>query len=51
MSIWITIALLTTIWGLTSLPRDIRDENKLQITLDIALIVLGAMALSIHLAS
>lgn len=51
MSIWIIIALLTTIWGLTSLPRDIRDENKLQITLDIALIVLGAMALSIHLAS
>lgn len=51
MSIWIIIALLTTIWGLTSLPRDIRDENKLQITLDVALIVLGAMALGIHLAS
>ena len=51
MSTWIIIALLTTIWGLTSLPRDIRDENKLQITLDIALIVLGAMALGIHLAS
>ena len=51
MSIWIIITLLTTIWGLTSPPRDIRDENKLQITLDIALIVLGAMALGIHLAS
>lgn len=51
MSIWIIIALLNVVWGLTSLPRDIRDENKLQITLDIALIVLGAMALSIHLAS
>lgn len=51
MSIWIIIALLTAVWGLTSLPRDIRDENKLQITLDIALIVLGAMALGIHLAS
>lgn len=34
MSIWIIIALLTTIWSLASLPRDIRDENKLQITLD-----------------
>ena len=51
MSIWIAIALLTAVWSLASLPRDIRDENKLQITLDIALIVLGAMALSIHLAS
>lgn len=51
MSIWIIITFLTTIWGLTSLPRDIRDENKLQITLDVALIVLGAMALDIHLAS
>ena len=51
MSIWIAITLLTTIWGLASLPRDIRDEDKLQITLDIALIVLGAMALGIHLAS
>ena len=51
MSIWIIIALLTTIWGLASLPRDIRDESKLQITLDVALIVLGAMALSIHFAS
>lgn len=38
MSIWIIIALLTAVWGLASLPRDIRDENKLQITLDIALI-------------
>lgn len=51
MSIWIIIALLTTIWGLASLPRDIRDENKLQITLDIALIILGVMALDIHFAS
>ena len=51
MSIWIIIALLTAVWGLVSLPRDIRDENKLQITLDVALIVLGAMALGIHLAS
>lgn len=51
MSIWIIIALLTAVWGLVSLPRDIRDENKLQITLDIALIVLGAMALGIHLTS
>ena len=51
MSIWIIIALLTTIWGLASLRRDIRDENKLQITLDVALIVLAAMALSIHLTS
>lgn len=51
MSIWIAIALLTAVWGLAPLPGDIRDENKLQITLDIALIVLGAMALGIHLAS
>ena len=51
MSIWIIIALLTAIWSLASLPGDIRDENKLQITLDIALIILGAMALGIHLAS
>lgn len=51
MSIWIIIALLTAVWGLASLPGDIRDENKLQITLDIALIILGFMALSVHLAS
>lgn len=51
MSIWIIIALLTTIWGLTSLPRDIRDENTLQITLDVALIVLGAMALGMYLTT
>lgn len=51
MSIWIAIALLTTIWSLASLPRDIRDENTLQITLDIALIVLGAMALGMDLAT
>ena len=51
MSIWIAIALLTDVWGLASLPGDIRDENTLQITLDIALIILGAMALGIHLAS
>ena len=51
MSIWIAIALLTAVWGLTSLPRDIRDENTLQITLDVALIVLGAMALGVDLAT
>lgn len=51
MSIWIIIALLTAVWSLASLPGDIRDENKLQITIDIALIILGAMALGIHLAS
>lgn len=51
MSIWIIIALLNAVWGLASLPRDIRDENKLQITLDVALIVLGFMALGVHLAS
>lgn len=51
MSIWITIALLTAVCGLASIPGDIRDENKLQITLDIALIILGVMALGIHLAS
>lgn len=51
MSIWTIIALLTAVWGLASLPRDIRDEDKLQITLDIALIVLGAMALGMDLAT
>lgn len=51
MSIWIIIALLTTIWGLASLPRDIRNENKLQITLDVALIVLGVIALGMCLAT
>ena len=51
MSIWIAIALLTAVWGLVSLPRDIRDENTLQITLDVALIVLGAMALGMDLAT
>lgn len=51
MSIWIAITLLTAVWSLASLPRDIRDENKLQITLDVALIILGAMALGIHFAS
>ena len=51
MSIWIIIAILNAVWGLASLPRDIRDENKLQITLDVALIILGAMALGVHLAS
>lgn len=51
MPIWIIIALLTAVWSLALLPRDIRDENKLQITLDIALIILGAMVLSLHLAS
>lgn len=29
----------------------VRDENKLQITLDIALIILGAMALGMDLAT
>ena len=51
MSIWIAITPLTAVWGLVSLPRDIRDENKLQITLDVALIVLGAMALGMYLAT
>lgn len=51
MSIWIIITLLTAVWGLASLPRDIRDENKLQITLDVALIVLGVMALGMYLAT
>lgn len=51
MSIWIAIALLTAVWGLASLPRDIRDEDKLQITLDVALIVLGVMALGMYLAT
>lgn len=51
MSIWIIIALLTAVWSLALLPRDIRDENKLQITIDVALIILGVMALGIYLAS
>lgn len=51
MSIWILIALLNAIWGFASLPRDIRDENTLQTNLDIALIILGAMALILHFAS
>lgn len=51
MSIWIAIAFLTAVWSLVSPPGDIRDENKLQITLDIALIILGAMALGMYLAS
>lgn len=51
MSIWIIIALLSAVWGIVPLPQDIRDENTLQITLDIALIILGAMALCIHFAS
>lgn len=51
MSIWIIIALVNAVWGLVSLPWDIRDKSTLQITLDIALIILGAMALCIHLAS
>ena len=51
MSIWIAIALLTAVWSLASLPGDIRDENKLQITLDVALIVLGVMALGVYLAT
>lgn len=51
MSIQIIITLLTAVWGLASIPRDIRDENKLQITLDVALIILGAMALGMCLAT
>lgn len=51
MPIWIIIALLTAVWGLASLPRDVHDENKLQITLDVALIILGVMALGMYLAT
>lgn len=51
MSIWIVIALLNAVWSLASLPRDIRDKNKLQITLDVALIILGVMALGMYLAT
>lgn len=51
MSIWIAIALLTAVWGLASLPRNIRDKDTLQTNLDIALIVLGAMALGMYLAT
>lgn len=51
MSIWIIIAFLNAVWGLVSLPRDIRDKDTLQTNLDIALIILGAMALCIHFAS
>lgn len=51
MSIWTITSIICFIYALASLPRDIRDENTLQITLDIALIILGAMALGIHLAS
>lgn len=51
MSIWTITLIICFIYTLVSLPRDIRDENKLQITLDIVLIILGAMALGIHLAS
>lgn len=36
MSIWIIIALLTAVWSLASLPRDIRNENKLQIIAEFA---------------
>ena len=51
MSIWTITSIICFIYALVSLPGDIRDENKLQITLDIALIILGVMALGIHLAS
>ena len=51
MSIWTITSIICFIYALVSLPGDIRDENKLQITLDVALIVLGVMALSIHLTS
>ena len=51
MSIWTITSIICFIYALASLPPDIRDENKLQITLDIALIILGAMALGIHFAS
>ena len=51
MSIWTIASIICFIYALVSFPRDIRDENKLQITLDIALIVLGVMALGMDLAS
>ena len=51
MSIWIIITLLTAVWGLASLPRDIRNESTVQIGLNIALIILGAMSLGIYLAT
>lgn len=51
MSIWIITSIICFIYALVSLPGDIRDENKLQITIDIALIILGAMALGMNLAS
>lgn len=51
MSIWTIASIICFIYALASLPGDIRDKNKLQITLDVALIVLGVMALGIHLAS
>lgn len=51
MSIWIITSIICFIYALVSIPGDIRDENTLQITIDIALIILGAMALGIHLAS
>ena len=51
MSIWIITSIICFIYALVSLPGDIRDENKLQITLDVALIVLGVMALGMDLAT
>lgn len=51
MSIWTITSIICFIYALASLPRDIRDENKLQITLDVALIVLGVMALGMCLAT
>lgn len=51
MSIWIITSIICFIYALVSLSGDIRDENKLQITIDIALIILGAMALGMDLAS
>ena len=51
MSIWTITSIICFIYALVSLPRDIRDENKLQITLDVALIILGAMTLGMYLAT
>ena len=51
MSIWIIIALLNAVYGLASLPRDIRNKDTLQTNLDIALMILSAMALILHFAS
>lgn len=51
MSIWIITSIICFIYALVSLPGDIRDKDTLQTNLDIALIVLGAMALTMYLAT